>query len=311
MTKAIPKICMVGSSMVDLVARVPQLPKAGETLTGSEFAIGFGGKGSNQAVMAARLGAQVSVLVKLGRDVFGENTLQNYRDHDIDVTHVMFDDERFSGVAPIAVEDATGQNSIIVVPGANEGLSIEDVRQAAPAIAEADVLICQLEIPIQSTLEAFRLAKQGAATTILNPAPALPLPDDLLRLTDILVPNEVEAAMMVGTPISSLEEGLAAAQGFLERGPKIVVITMGERGAVFAEVGTAPQHVPIEAVQAVDTTGAGDAFVGSLAYFVALGLTLEDAISRSCAIASRSVLKRGTQTSFPYASEVSDLLVGV
>lgn len=311
MTKTVPKICMVGSSMVDLVARVPQLPKAGETLTGSEFAIGFGGKGSNQAVMAARLGAQVSVLVKLGRDVFGENTLQNYRDHDIDVAHVMFDDERFSGVAPIAVEDATGQNSIIVVPGANQGLTVEDVRQASPAIAEADVLICQLEIPIQSTLEAFRLAKQGTTTTILNPAPALPLPDDLLRLTDIFVPNEVEAAMIADTPISSLEEGLAVAQGFLEHGPKTVVITMGERGAVFAEAGKPPQHVPIEAVQAVDTTGAGDAFVGSLAYFVALGLALEDAISRSCAIASKSVLKRGTQTSFPYASEVADLLGGV
>lgn len=308
MTKSIPKLCMVGSSMVDLIARVPRLPKAGETLTGSEFAIGFGGKGSNQAVMAARLGAHVSVVARLGRDVFGENTLQNYQDHKIDITHVTFDDERFSGVAPITVEDATGQNSIIVVPGANQGLGPEEVRQAAPAIAEADVLICQLEIPLQSTLEAFRLAKQGATTTILNPAPALPLPDDLLRLTDIFVPNEVEAAMMADTSISSLEEGLAVAQSFLERGPKIVVITMGERGAVVAKAGTPPQHVPVEAVQAVDTTGAGDAFVGSLAYFVALELALEDAVSRSCAIASRSVLKRGTQTSFPYASEVSDLL---
>ncbi len=311
MTKAIPKICMVGSSMVDLVARVPRLPKAGETLTGSEFTIGFGGKGSNQAVMAARLGAHVSVVVRLGRDVFGENTLQNYQDHKIDITHVTFDDERFSGVAPITVEDVTGQNSIIVVPGANQGLGPEEVRQAAPAIAEADVLICQLEIPLQSTLEAFRLAKQGTTTTILNPAPALPLPDDLLRLTDIFVPNEVEAAMMADTSISSLEEGLAVAQSFLERGPKIVVITMGERGAVVAEAGTPPQHVPVEAVHAVDTTGAGDAFVGSLAYFVASGLTLAEAVIRSCAIASRSVLKQGTQTSFPYAIEVSDLLVGV
>jgi ribokinase len=190
-------ICMVGSAMTDLVARVPRLPGPGETLIGSSFAIGFGGKGSNQAVMAARLGASVTVVAKLGKDVFGENYLQNYKAQGIDTTYVMFDETRFSGVAPITVDDNTGQNSIVIVPGANDSLSAADVRTARAAIDNADIVMCQLETPIESTLEAFTIAKEGKALTILNPAPARDLPDELLKLTDIFVPNEVEAAMLL------------------------------------------------------------------------------------------------------------------
>jgi ribokinase len=156
-----PKICMVGSSMIDLIARVPRLPDPGETLVGSLFQIGFGGKGANQAVMAARLGAQVSAVVKVGRDVFGEDTLKNYQKQGIDTTFVKFDETRFSGVAPITVDEKTGQNSIVIVPGANLGLTPADARAAAGVIQGAQVLICQLEILLETTLEAFRIAREG------------------------------------------------------------------------------------------------------------------------------------------------------
>jgi ribokinase len=302
-------ICMVGSAMTDLVSRVPRLPGAGETLIGSSFSIGFGGKGSNQAVMAARLGAKVSVVVKLGKDVFGENYLKNYQEQGIDTTYVMFDETRFSGVAPIAVDDKTGQNSIVIVPGANDGLSPADIRASRTAIDNADIVICQLETPIESTVEAFRIAKEGKALTIFNPAPARELPDELLKLTDVFVPNEVEAAMLLEKSTTSVEEAMVVALDFLERGPKRVIITLGSRGAVFASQGEAAQFVSAQKVKAVDTTGAGDAFVGSLAYFLGNNFLLKTAVERAGAIATRSVLKPGTQTSFPYREEVKELLL--
>jgi ribokinase len=305
---------MVGSAMTDLVARVPRLPGPGETLIGSSFSVGFGGKGSNQAVMAARLGASVSVIVKLGKDVFGENYVQNYKSQGIDTSYVLFDDTRFSGVAPITVHETTGQNSIVIVPGANEALSPAEVRAARAAIDNADIVMCQLETPIDSTIEAFSIAKEGesnnksGAMTILNPAPARELPEELLQLTDVFVPNEVEAAMLLEKSTATVEEAMAVALDFLERGPKRVIITLGSRGAVFASQGEAAQFVVAEKVQAVDTTGAGDAFVGSLAYFLGNKTPLRTAVERACAIATRSVLKPGTQTSFPYRDEVRELL---
>jgi ribokinase len=302
---------MVGSSMMDLIARVPRLPSAGETIAGSEFHMGFGGKGSNQAVMAARLGAQVTVVVKLGRDPFGESTLQNYRDQGIDTRFVGFDDELFSGVAPITVDENSGQNVVIVVPGANASLSIEDVTAAEDAIRDSAVLLCQLETPIATTLAAFRVAKESQKTlALLNPAPAAELPSELLQLTDVFVPNEVEAATLTGLPVRTKDDAFRAASALQERGPRTVVITLGDRGAVCAERGKEPFHVEARSVRAVDTTGAGDAFVGSLGYFLASGTPLETAVRRSCLVATRSVQKPGTQTSFPYRSEIEDLISG-
>ena len=306
-----PKICMVGSSNVDLIARVPRLPSPGETLIGSLFRIGFGGKGANQAVMAARLGAQVSAVVKLGKDVFGEDTLKNYRTQGIDTTHVLFDDVLFSGVAPITVDDNTGQNSIIIVPGANLGLSPADIRNAAEVIRGAEVLICQLEILLETTLEAFRVAKEngGNTLTILNPAPAAALPNELLELTDIIIPNESETELLTGINVQTTEQAISAARALHKRGPRHVIITLGSRGALLLEDEQEPQYVPAQQVQAVDTTGAGDAFVGSFAYFLGLDRPMRDAVERACGIATQSVLKLGTQTSFPYREEVQHLLV--
>lgn len=300
---------MVGSSMIDLISRAPRLPEAGETLIGSEFKLGYGGKGANQAVMAARLGASVTAVTRLGRDVFGEGTLKNYRDQGIDTTYITFDDEKSSGVAPIWVDEATGQNRIIIVPGANHSLRPADVRAARSAILESGALMCQLEILPETTLEAFRIARENLGVVkILNPAPAGPMPDELLQLTDILVPNETETALLTGMPVNTLGQAGAAAQALLKRGPRAVIITLGERGALLVAAGEPPVHAPAASVQAVDTTGAGDAFVGSLAYFVARGLLLSEAVRRATTIATRSVLKQGTQTSFPTRDEIHELL---
>jgi ribokinase len=304
-----PNICVVGSSNIDLVARVPRLPAPGETLIGKVFASHYGGKGANQAVMAARLGATVHMVSKVGRDVFGQDIVRNYREQGCGTTYILYDDERASGVAVITVDDNTGQNSIIIVPGANGALSPDDVRKAAPVIEKADVLVAQLETPVESTIEAFRMAQeQLGILTLLNPAPAAEIPEELYRLTDVLLPNEVEAAMMTGIATDSMEGVERAARALQKRGTHVVIITLGGRGALIAEGDNPVQHIAAEPVQAVDTTGAGDAFVGSMAYLLAKKFPLAEAVQRSCAIATRSVLKAGAQSSYPAREEVAALL---
>lgn len=298
---------MVGSCNTDLIAYAPRLPAPGETLHGTSFAMGFGGKGANQAVMAARLGADVKVVVSLGRDSFGENTLTNFKEQGIDTNYVQFVEGVSSGVAPIWVDTTTGQNSIIIVGGANEALTPEVVRSCADAITGSQVVMCQLETPLPGTLEAFRIAKDAGVTTILNPAPAADLPDDLLARTDYLIPNEIEAAMLTGLPTETDEQAVQAAETLRGRGVEHVIVTLGSRGALLVTAeGSA--RVMVEPVQAVDTTGAGDCFVGSFAYLLASGRDPYDAAQRACAIAARSVLKPGTQTSFPYHDDVAALL---
>jgi ribokinase len=292
--------------MIDLISKVPRLPKLGETLVGHAFHMGYGGKGANQAVMAARLGAQVSMVAKLGRDVFGEGTLQNYREQGIDTTHVLFDDARFSGVAPIFVNDAA-QNFIVIVPGANLGLSPADAQAARAAILAADLLVCQLEVPVETTLEAFRIAKSGGVRTILNPAPAAPISDELLALADICAPNETETELLTGMPVQTLPDAEAAARALMARGAGTVILTLGERGALVVNDDGA-KHVPALQVQAVDPTGAGDAFVGSLAFYLGQGLPLDAAVTRANAVAALSVTRIGTQVSFPLRAEADAFL---
>lgn len=296
-----PTICVVGSSNIDLIAKVPRLPKLGETLVGHSFFMGYGGKGANQAVMAAKLGAQVTMITKLGRDVFGEDYLKNYRTLGLDTAYVLFDDHLASGVAPILVDD-NAQNCIVVVPGANSALSPADIQNAAPAIQQAQILICQLEIELATTLEAMRIAKAAGVTTILNPAPAQPLPDELLQLTDICAPNETETEILTGLSVATLTEAEQAARHLLARGPRAVILTLGERGALLVDQHTVEHIAPVK-VSAIDPTGAGDAFVGSLATFLGEGLTLGEAIRRANAVAALSVTKIGTQSSFPTRAE--------
>jgi ribokinase len=304
-----PRICVVGSCMTDLVAYAPRLPKLGETLEGRTFAIGFGGKGANQAVMAARLGAQVSMVGKVGDDAFGRDYLENFRRNGVDATHVGVSAEASTGVAPIWVDEPSGNNAIIIVPGANALLSVADVEAAKDAIASADIVVCQWEIPLDCVTVAFAIAQDAGVTTVFNPAPAQPeLPSDLLAGTDLLCPNESETELLTGMPAGTLDEAEAAARSLLDRGVRRVVCTLGERGSLLVGADDIV-HVPADEVDAVDTTGAGDAYVGSLAYFVARGFELPDAMRRAGSIAALSVQKAGTQTSFPAAAELSPELL--
>lgn len=291
------KICVVGSSNIDLTFRIPRLPKPGETISGHAFHIGFGGKGANQAVMAARLGACVTIVSKVGRDIFGEDMLQNYRTQGIDPSFVSADAGRSTGVAAIVVDEAA-RNCIIVVPGANQGLTAHDIQSAAAVIQGADVLLCQLEIPLETTLEAFRLVSKTGVKTILNPAPARDLPEELLRLTDICIPNETELEITTGQTVTNLEEAKSAARILLDRGPRTVIVTLGANGSLVANAQETV-HVPAPSVIAVDPTGAGDAFIGALGVFLAEGTPMLSAVGRANAVAALSVTGVGTQSSFP------------
>jgi ribokinase len=259
-----PKVCVVGACNLDLISYVPRLPSMGETLHGTRFHMGFGGKGANQAVMAAKLGGDVAMVTKLGQDVFGENTLKNFETWGVNTKHVHFTSQAFSGVAPIAV-DQEGNNSIIIVTGANDLLTHEEIEAARPDIAAAAIMVCQLEIPLEINLAALRIARQEGVKTIFNPAPAQPdLPEELYQLSDIFCPNESETELLTGMPVGTLEEAEAAARVLLERGAGTVILTLGERGSLLV-TGEATKHVPVEPVKTLDTTGAGDSFVGSLA----------------------------------------------
>lgn len=295
-------MCVVGAALIDLISYVPRLPVLGETLHGTDFRLGFGGKGANQAVMAAKLGARVTMVTKLGSDVFGDNMLENFRSFGIDTTHISIDEEVSSGVAPIAVAPK-GDNSIIIVTGAVARMTPADIERARPAIAAADVLVCQLEIPHETTFAALRVAREERTFAILNPAPAAAdLPPEAYELPHVLCPNEPESELLLGHPIVPGGE-IEATRELRARGARAVVLTLGERGCVVAD-GDDELYVPADAVEAVDTTGAGDAFVGSLAMFVARGERLAAAAARANHIAAASVQRRGTQTSFPSASEL-------
>jgi ribokinase len=300
-----PRVCVVGSTNVDLTFVAPRLPRAGETLAGTGFHVACGGKGANQAVMAARLGAETCMVSCVGRDDFGEQALANYRAQGVDTRHVRRVDGP-TGVAGIVV-DADAQNCIVVVPGANAALTAADARAAGEVIRASDVLLAQLEVPVEATLEAFRLARAAGVRTVLNPAPAAALPDELLRLTDLCVPNETEAEALTGLPAGTVEEAEAAGRRLRRRGPPVVVVTLGARGTLLLE-GEAVRHFPPTAVAAVDPTGAGDAFIGSLGVFLALGLSLADAVRDAGAVAALTVTRPGAQTSFPTRAEAEAFL---
>jgi ribokinase len=304
-----PRICVVGAANLDLISYVPRLPRMGETLHGTRFHMGFGGKGANQAVMAAKLGARVAMITKLGRDIFGENTLKNFQSWGVDTRHVLFTDQAFSGVAPIAV-DPDGHNAIIIVTGANDLLSEREIEAARPVIASAQILVCQLEIPLKVTMAAMRIAREEKVPTIFNPAPARPeLDAELYRLSDIFCPNESETELLTGMRVRTQEEAAAAARVLLERGAGKVILTLGENGSLLV-TGEESLHVPAIPVKALDSTGAGDAYVGSLACFLAAGKPIAEAMRRANHIAAISVQSSGTQFSFPRAEDLPAELLG-
>lgn len=304
-----PKLCIVGASNIDLISYAPRLPKLGETVPGTRFQTGFGGKGANQAVMAAKLGADVTIVTKVGDDLFGRDVRQNFAGLGMNTDYVSVAVESFTGVAPIWVDEPSGNNAIIVALGANDLLSPADVAQARPALESAQVVVCQWEIQTETVLAALRIAHAAGVTTVFNPAPVRgELPPDIYGVTDIFCPNESETEVLTGMPVGSIDQATAAARVLLDRGLRTVILTLGERGSLLVTAHTAT-HVPVPPVRAVDTTGAGDAFVGSLAYFLAAGKELTDAMARANRIAAISVQGTGTQSSFPSASDLpADLL---
>lgn len=299
---ATPTVVVIGSTMIDMIAYADRLPEAGETVHGRSFALGFGGKGANQAVMCRRLGATVLMVNCLGDDVFADMTLDNFAAQGIDVTFVRRVAGVSSGVAPIWVEP-DGTNRIIVVAGANGRVSADHAREAVLAAPNVDVVLGQLEVPQEATAAGFAAARERGAGTVLNPAPAAELDADLLAVTDWVVPNGTEFAHFarvagVGYDGDPPDQALSAVAA--ELGVRLVV-TLGAHGAALVSPGGEVLRFPPPEVEVVDTTGAGDAFVGALAYALAIGISEADAVRLGCACASASVTRRGTQTSLPSA----------
>ncbi len=290
---------MLGSSNTDMVVRVERIPAVGETVLGGDLLRAGGGKGANQAVAAARLGARVSFIGAVGEDDLGSQTLERLGAEGIDVSRVARIEGVPSGVALILV-DSEGRNLIAVAPGANARLAPDAVRCAGAVIAEAQVLLTQLEVPVETVLEGLRAARSAGVLTVLNPAPALEgLPEEVLRCVDVLTPNEREAAALVGRSAGPEE----LARELLARGVGSVVITLGAEGALVAESGRA-ELVPALRVRAVDTTAAGDTFSGGLVVALAEGLGLVEAARFASAAASLSVTRDGAQPSMPSRAEV-------
>jgi len=309
MTKPPARICVLGSCNLDLTFRTSHLPKAGETLAGRSFQLAFGGKGANQAVMAARLGAAVSMVGRVGEDLFGESAIHNLQEMGVDVRHVRRTPGHSTGVAAIVV-DGQARNSILVVAGANGALTPDDARAAASAIQTADLLMCQLEVPVATTEEALRIAKAGGVRTILNPAPASPLSDDILSLADYCVPNETEIETLTGKAANTDAKAAKAAMELRRRGSGVVLLTRGERGVLVADASGTNQ-VPSVKVEPVDPTGAGDAFIGAFAVFLTEGWSLSDTVRRAACVAAMTVTRAGAQSSFPSRREVDEFLGGI
>ena len=298
---SIPRIAVIGSANTDLITFADAFPRPGETIFGTHFDLGFGGKGANQAVAARLCGGEVLMLAKVGRDLFGEATIKNFASLGIDTTHVKIVDDAPTGVAPIFVEP-TGQNRIIVVKGANDRLTPADVDAAAEQLRTVNTIILQFEIPLQTVYHTVRFARANNIRCIVNPAPALPASLADLAAADYFIPNETEAESITGRPVQTLEQAGVCARELLSKGFQRVVITLGARGSLLARADELI-HVSPFAVTPLDTTGAGDAFIGSLAVFLAEGLPETDALSRANLYAALSTTRVGTQKSFPTRAE--------
>ncbi|XP_022916657.1 ribokinase [Onthophagus taurus] len=300
-------IVVIGSCMIDFVCYVDRLPKHGETVVGSNFCTNFGGKGSNQCVAAAKLGGNTLMIARVGDDLWGEKYLQNFKDVGVDHRFVKKTLGFTNGIAQISVAK-NAENQIVIVPGANTELSETDVENAKEEIENAAVVVCQLETPITSALKAIKLTK---GISILNGAPGLnDFPIELLTTPSIFCVNESEAELFSKLPITSIDEALIAAKKFIGMGCKTIIITLGGEGSVYMNNdGSDPEHVICPKVNAVDTTGAGDAFVGALAYFIASepGLSLKEAILKAGFVASKSTTLPGTQISYPNKNVLDEI----
>jgi ribokinase len=293
-------IIVIGSINTDLVVRASRFPAPGETIQGEDLATIPGGKGANQAVAAARLGVKVAMVGRVGADSFGAHLIENLKQNHVDTTRVMRDETAATGTAVIVV-DSHGQNSIVLSPGANAQVKPADVEPAS--FLEPKLLLLQLEIPIETVLHAARLAKESGLRVLLNPAPARELPDELLALADFIIPNETELSLLTGKTVSDIRSVETAARSLVTREAQTVIVTLGANGALIVNKdGT--KHIPSFKVNVVDTTAAGDAFIGGFAVGILGGQSLEDAVQYASACGALAVTKFGAQPSLPTSDEV-------
>ncbi|WP_195467184.1 ribokinase [Clostridium sp. D43t1_170807_H7] len=303
------RVCVLGSMNMDLVVKVNDIPRVGETILSKSFEKIAGGKGANQAVAAKRCGAEVAMIAKIGKDENGEILKDKLKEDNIDVKYVFEDKNESTGMAFIMVNE-NGNNSIIVVAGSNMTINKEDIEASLEKIEESDILIAQFETSEEMTLEAFKKAKEFGKVTILNPAPAKKINEELLKVTDIIVPNETEAEVLTGITVETLEDANKAGKVFLEKGVKFVVITLGDKGA--AVIGKDfCKLVPSYKVNAIDTTAAGDSFIGGLSSKLDFRNinkeTLIGAVNFGNKVSSISVQRKGAQPSIPYLKEIEEI----
>ena len=300
------KVVVVGSSNTDMIIQLDRIPSPGETVLGGEFSTAAGGKGANQAVAAARAGGEVTFIARIGTDMFGQTAVQGFKSDGIDIHHVLEDPSSPSGVALIFV-DRNGENSIAVASGANAKLTPADVEAARNVLRGSDILVTQLETPVETVLAAVELAAEHGVPVVLNPAPAQALGEDILRHVSVLTPNETEAELLTGTKVTGENDAEVAAKKLTAMGVDTVLITLGSRG-VFAYNGDHCELIPGFQVDAVDTTGAGDVFNGALAASLANGVNLIQAVQFANAAAALSVTRLGAQPSAPTLTEIEELL---
>ena len=294
-------ILVIGSSNTDMTVKTKELPRPGETVLGGVFTMGAGGKGANQAVTAQRLGGNVKFICKVGKDIFGDNSIAQYKKEGLDVSGILRSDQP-SGVALISV-DQHAENCIVVASGANGDLTEEDIEKSRKDLEGCDILLLQLESPIPSVLKAAKIAHQAGKTVVLNPAPACPLPEEIFRNIDLFIPNETELSTFSGIEVKDVESAQKAAAAMQAKGVGKLIVTMGSKGALICEGGPSV-FVPAHKVKAVDTTAAGDTFCGALCVAISEGKSLKEAAEFACAASALTVQKMGAQNSIPYRKDL-------
>lgn len=296
------RIVVIGSSNTDMVVKSERLPVPGETVLGGAFMMNPGGKGANQAVAVARLGGNVTFISKTGNDLFGKQSIEMFDEENINTDYILSDPHHPSGVALIMV-DTTGENCIVVASGANGTLCPHDIEKAKNIIESADLLLMQLEIPMETVEYAAKLAHSKGIKVILNPAPAAFLSNELLKCLYAIVPNKTEAEMLSGIKVTDWESAKQSAYIISEKGVDIVIITLGSKGALIKENGTY-YEVPVEEIKAIDTTGAGDTFCGAFCVGISEGLSIVDAVRMANLASGITVTREGAQVAIPFRKEL-------
>ncbi len=301
------KITVVGSTHIDFYIRLPKLPSPGETVLGKEFIMKPGGKGANQAIAVARLGGESYMVSRVGNDIFGEKLIENFKKNHVDTKHVYIDNEAHTGTAFILLDENTGENMIAVAPGADNRVSKEDIDKAIDTIKASKILLLQLEIPIETVVYAAKKAWENNVKVILNPAPARPLPDEIYRYVHVITPNMIEVGHLTNTVVKNIDDAIEAGKKLVSKGVEYVVVTMGARGSLVISSNFV-EHIPAYKVKAVDTTGAGDAFNGALAVFLAEGKDIVEACRLANAAAALKITRVGAQEGLPTREELINFL---